>query len=106
MMKANALKKLRDEDFVSYANRVLEGEATPAILEEATETISSFVATRTKEDLLQAALAKNLLIAPIADMNDVMNLGQLQDRDYWDSIDVSTCEPGHSYRARLVSVVR
>jgi|TARA_B110000444_G_scaffold218447_1_gene218004 crotonobetainyl-CoA:carnitine CoA-transferase CaiB-like acyl-CoA transferase len=87
-------ENLRDEDFVSYANRVLEGEATPAILEEATETISSFVATRTKEDLLQAALAKNLLIAPIADMNDVMNLGHLQDRDYWDSIDVSSLSEG------------
>lgn len=87
-------KKLRDEDFVSYANRVLEGEATPVILEEANETISGFVATRTKDELLQAALEKNLLIAPIADMNDVMSLGQLQDRDYWDFIDVSRVSIG------------
>ncbi len=80
---------LRDEDWIEYANKVFAGEATLDPLTEGTAAIAAFMATKTKAELLDAALERNLLIAPITTTSDVLGLDHLAERGYWDHVDLS-----------------
>lgn len=50
------------------------------------EAVGAFFMTHTKEELYEGSIARRILLAPIADMRDVMESKQLQARDYFVSL--------------------
>ncbi|MGI9613735.1 MAG: CaiB/BaiF CoA transferase family protein, partial [Acidimicrobiales bacterium] len=52
------------------------------------DVAEAFTKTKTKADLLQAALDKRLLIVPVATVADVVSSDQYRARDFWREIDV------------------
>lgn len=47
------------------------------------EAIAAFFMTHTKEELYEGSIARRILLAPIADMHDIMHNRQLHDREYF-----------------------
>jgi crotonobetainyl-CoA:carnitine CoA-transferase CaiB-like acyl-CoA transferase len=74
-------ESLATKDWIGFFARVLDGTESPAELTRGNAAIAAFVATRTKDELLAAALERNLLIAPITTTSDVLALEHLHHRD-------------------------
>ena len=88
----------RDKDWVGYGMQLFTGAEPTSELDRVLECIGAFVATRTKAQLLEGALARKLLVAPVSDTADVMASPQLASRGYWDEID-GVRYPGRMVRA-------
>ena len=73
----------RDKDWIAYGGLLVSGKEPMAEYERVVGLIAEFVASRTKSELLEAALQRGLLIAPIATMDEVLESPQLQSRQYW-----------------------
>ena len=73
----------RDKDWIAYGGLLASGKEPMAEYERVVGLIAEFVASRTKSELLEAALQRGLLIAPIATMDEVLESPQLQSRQYW-----------------------
>ena len=80
-------ESLATKDWIGFFGGVLDGSEPASELARGTEAIRAFVATRTKTELLTAALERNLLIAPVTTTSDVLALEQLASREYWDDVD-------------------
>jgi crotonobetainyl-CoA:carnitine CoA-transferase CaiB-like acyl-CoA transferase len=76
----------RDKDWIAYTQLILSGREPVAEFERVKEVIAAFTRTRTKVALLDAALARGLLIAPVATIDEVVGSPQLAARDYWQSV--------------------
>jgi crotonobetainyl-CoA:carnitine CoA-transferase CaiB-like acyl-CoA transferase len=71
-----------DEDWNSFALRMILGEL-PADAYEATDaTLSAFLATRSKAELVEAACKRKLLLAPILDVGEIADSVQLRERGF------------------------
>ena len=82
---------IRDQDWVTYVEAFLA--QTPEAVEMyelLKSTVENFTKTRTKEELLQAAAKRGLLIAPVATIADVAVNEQLIARDYWQEVEHQT----------------
>ncbi|MFN0028607.1 MAG: CoA transferase [Acidimicrobiales bacterium] len=75
-----------EKDWVQFAMHVAEGTETLETFDEANTIITRFFATKTKQQLLDEALQRRLLIAPITTIADVASSIQLQDRHYWETV--------------------
>ena len=73
----------RDKDWIAYGGLLVSGKEPMAEYERVVGLIAEFVASRTKSELLEAALQRGLLIAPIATMDEVLESPQLRSRQYW-----------------------
>lgn len=73
----------RDKDWLGYSGLLLSGAEPLEEFERVKGLIAAFTATRTKADLLAAALARGLLIAPVSTLDEVLASPQLAARDYW-----------------------
>ena len=71
------------KDWIGFFDRMLTGDESLAELARAQEVVAAFTRTRTKAELLRAALARDLLIAPVATTREVAESEQLAARDYW-----------------------
>src|SRR3954466_12428286 len=80
-------ESLATNDCIGFFPRGIAGTESPSELARGNAAIAAFVATRTKDELLAAALERNLLIAPITTTSDVLALGQLRDREYWEDVE-------------------
>ncbi len=80
-------ESLATKDWIGFFARVIDGTEPPSELARGNAAIAAFVATRTKDELLAAALERSLLIAPITTTSDVLALGQLRDRGYWEDVE-------------------
>jgi crotonobetainyl-CoA:carnitine CoA-transferase CaiB-like acyl-CoA transferase len=49
--------------------------------------VEDFTKTKTKTELLQGALDRGLLVAPVTTLDEVVNSEQLASRDYWTTAD-------------------
>ncbi|MXZ00559.1 CoA transferase [Candidatus Poribacteria bacterium] len=87
--------ELRDKDWVDFGMAIVEGRESMDTFDRAIKALTSFVASKTKAELLERALTDNLLIAPITTTADVLALGQLQVRHYWQQVEVPRADgPG------------
>jgi crotonobetainyl-CoA:carnitine CoA-transferase CaiB-like acyl-CoA transferase len=77
----------RDKDWVQFFDRMLMGDELFADLERAKDLIAACTRTKTKAELLQAALERDLLIAPVATTREVVDNAQLAARDYWQTLE-------------------
>ncbi len=73
----------RDKDWIAYTTLLVSGEEPIAEFERVKALVADFTRARTKADLLAAALERDLLIAPVATVDEVAASAQLAARDYW-----------------------
>jgi crotonobetainyl-CoA:carnitine CoA-transferase CaiB-like acyl-CoA transferase len=76
------------KDWIGFAVQVDNGEETVEEFERIKGCLLAFLLTKTKAELLEAALERKLLIAPVTTIADVSNSPQLADREYWQDVDV------------------
>ncbi|MFN0090879.1 MAG: CoA transferase [Acidimicrobiales bacterium] len=75
-----------EKDWVRFALLVAEGKETTEEFDRANEVAAAFFRRRTKAELLDAAMSRRLLIAPVATVADVAHSAQLADRGYWELV--------------------
>jgi len=80
--------ELRDKDWVDFGMAIVEGRESMDTFDRAIKALTSFVASKTKTELLERALTDNLLIAPVTTTADVLALEQLDVRDYWQQVEM------------------
>ncbi len=73
----------RDKDWVAYGDLLLRGAEPLAEFERVKACIEACTRTKTKAELLDVALARGLLIAPVSTLDEVRASPQLAARDYW-----------------------
>ena len=77
----------RDKDWVNYGDLLLRGAEPLSEFERVKACIEACTRTKTKAELLDAALARGLLIAPVTGLDEVRASPQLAARDYWQPLD-------------------
>jgi crotonobetainyl-CoA:carnitine CoA-transferase CaiB-like acyl-CoA transferase len=73
----------RDKDWVEYGAMLLDGRESLPEFERVKGCIAACVASKTKAELLAAALERRLLIAPVSTIADTVNGAQLAARGYF-----------------------
>jgi crotonobetainyl-CoA:carnitine CoA-transferase CaiB-like acyl-CoA transferase len=76
----------RDKDWLRYTELLTSGAEPIEEFERVKAVIAAFTATRTKAELLDAALARGLLIAPVSTIAEVVDSPQLRSRNYWQDL--------------------
>ena len=71
----------RDKDWIAYTELLTSGEEPIAEFERVKQVIEAFTATKTKAELLEAALDRHLLIAPARTIAEVVESAQLAARE-------------------------
>lgn len=77
----------RDRDWIAYGEELLGGTEPVEEYERIKRCVGDFCMAHTKAELLELAVERNLLIAPVNMVDDVVGLDQFTVRDYWDDID-------------------
>jgi crotonobetainyl-CoA:carnitine CoA-transferase CaiB-like acyl-CoA transferase len=75
------------KNWIDFALLLSRGEETLDELARLIGVISTWAATKTKQELMDAALERRLLIAPVSTVLDVLDSPQLAARGYWDEVD-------------------
>ena len=88
----------RDQDWVGYGGYLFGGsdEAIEDYL-GLTKLVERFTLTKTKAELLEGALDRGLLIAPITTADEVVNSPQLAARNYWQALNHPELDQTVSY---------
>jgi crotonobetainyl-CoA:carnitine CoA-transferase CaiB-like acyl-CoA transferase len=73
----------RDKDWNNYAALLMSGEESQEEYQRVLGTIAAFAKTKTKDELLEAALDRRLLIAPITTIAELSGSEQFASRDFW-----------------------
>ena len=76
----------RDKDWIGYTEALLSGAEPLAEFERVKHVVEEFTRTKTKAELLEASLARGLLIAPVAAIDEVLASPQLAAREYWQDL--------------------
>ncbi|WP_419932541.1 CaiB/BaiF CoA transferase family protein [Candidatus Poriferisodalis sp.] len=79
----------RDKDWVEYAMMLLDGREPVSEYERLKQILTEFFATKTKAELLDAAMSRRLLITPVSTTGEVVDSEQLATRGYWEDVDHS-----------------
>ena len=77
----------RDKDWVAYGGYLFTGGAEAvADYEQLKLLLERFTKSKTKAELLQGALQRGVLIAPVATVDEVVGSEQLAARQYWQEV--------------------
>lgn len=77
----------RDKDWVAYGAYLFTGgEEAVADYERLKLVVERFTKSKTKAELLQGALERAVLIAPVATVDEVVGSEQLAAREYWQEV--------------------
>jgi crotonobetainyl-CoA:carnitine CoA-transferase CaiB-like acyl-CoA transferase len=71
------------EEWIGYETRMLAGEPLAHGPEEVLGAISRLIRSRTKQELFERGLSLGATFAPVNTVADVLELRQLQERDFW-----------------------
>jgi crotonobetainyl-CoA:carnitine CoA-transferase CaiB-like acyl-CoA transferase len=72
-----------ERDWGAALVQIIAGHADRGLMEGLIERIADFLRTRTKDELLDEALARSLLLVPVSTVEDVLKSDQLASRGYW-----------------------
>ena len=75
------------KDWIMFATQIHLGEETPEEFERLKSVLAAFCLTKTKQELLDGAMARRLLIAPASTIEDVYGFDQFHERGYWDHVE-------------------
>ncbi len=84
--------ELAKKDWVRFAELVDLGEETPETFEEAKAAIAAATGSLTKAELLEVAMERRLLIAPIATPADVVENPHFNQRGFFEAVTVPGTE--------------
>jgi crotonobetainyl-CoA:carnitine CoA-transferase CaiB-like acyl-CoA transferase len=73
----------RDKDWVEYGLLLATGDEPIEEYERVKRCVAACTAAKTKAELLEAALERRLLLAPMSDVGDVVESPQFAERDYF-----------------------
>lgn len=76
-------------DWRTVPERIVSGELSAADVDEARVAVRAFLLTRSKAEVVAAALERRLLCMAIYDMNDVLASPHLAERGYWAEVEVA-----------------
>ena len=77
----------RDKDWADYAMMLLDGREPVAEYERVKQVLTDFFATKTKAELLDAAMTRRVLITPVWTTAEVVASEQLHARQYFEDVD-------------------
>lgn len=80
-------QELEDINWADLAVQLISGEVSPDVLERANETHARFLATKTKDELWQAAFDRNVLLTPSSTIGDLVDNEHLAAREFWVDLD-------------------
>ena len=80
-------EQTQQTDWVAYGGYLFSGPQAIEDYKRLTQIVEDFTTTKTKAELLQGALERGLLVAPVTTLDEVVNSEQLASRDYWTSVD-------------------
>ncbi|MGD8417262.1 MAG: CoA transferase, partial [Pseudomonadales bacterium] len=73
----------RDKDWLGYGLALGSGEEPISEFERVKQCVAACTASKPKSELLEAAMARRLLLAPMSTVEDVVTSEQLASRDYF-----------------------
>lgn len=76
----------RDKDWIAYTELLMRGEEPIEEFERVKREIAACTASKTKAELLAAAIERKLLIAPVCTVRDLVESEQLAAREYFQEI--------------------
>lgn len=79
--------ELLDEEWGSYAIRLLGGDVTAEDFAAIDALLEAFFAVRTKKEIMHQAVERRLLIAPVLGLAEIIDSEQLRERGYVMSLD-------------------
>lgn len=88
--------KLHGEDWGSFAIRMYTGDLPADAFEPVEALLTAFFATRTKSELMAAALERKLLLAPVLGLETIIESEQFVERDF----NFTHVHPDHGTAAR------
>ncbi len=77
----------RDKNWIDYVTLLLEGDEPVEEYERVKQVVADFMLTKTKAELMEAAIGKRLLLAPVTTTSDVLASPQLNDREFFEEVD-------------------
>jgi len=84
----------RDKDWIEYGTMLYAGTEPISEYERVKQILTDFFMTKTKQELLDAAFDRRVLIAPVTTSADVVESDQWAARGFWDEVDASALRPG------------
>jgi crotonobetainyl-CoA:carnitine CoA-transferase CaiB-like acyl-CoA transferase len=88
----------RDTDWIGYGMLLFTGQRPRSEYDRIINTIATFTARKTKAELFEGAVKRQLLIAPVANARDVLNMPHMAERGVWETIEPKPnekiCAPG------------
>ncbi|WP_419840962.1 CaiB/BaiF CoA transferase family protein [Candidatus Poriferisodalis sp.] len=79
----------RDKNWTEYAMMLLDGREPVSEYERIKGVLTEFFATKSKAELLDAAMTRRVLITPVWTTAEVVDSHQLAFREYWQDVDHS-----------------
>ena len=76
----------RQKDWVNFMFLLQSGDETEEELDRIHDVIERFTQSKTKQGLLEGALARGLLLSPAFTVADVLGSPQLESRQFWTSL--------------------
>jgi crotonobetainyl-CoA:carnitine CoA-transferase CaiB-like acyl-CoA transferase len=77
----------RDKDWIGYVDLLLTGAEPVSEYERVKQVVGEFLLTKTKAELMDAAINRRLLLAPVTTTHDVLESVQLADRGFFETVD-------------------
>jgi len=90
-------ESIRDKDWVAYVELLMSGQEPESEYARVRQAIEAFTSSKTKGELLQIALERGLLIAPVATIDEVASDEQLAARGYWRLVEHPELGEGFRY---------
>ncbi|MFV0259228.1 MAG: CaiB/BaiF CoA transferase family protein [Acidimicrobiales bacterium] len=84
-------------DWIDFVDGVMTGRIPLDEYDRIQDVAERFMATKTKDELLQESLERRLLIVPVSTMADLAGSEQLIDRAFWTGLEV----PGVDHKVRF-----
>ena len=78
---------MHQTDWISYGGKLLSGKEPLENYERIKGTVAAFLQSKTKTELFEIAREHNLLIAPVATIDDVLENPQFIAREYWQTVE-------------------
>lgn len=92
----------RDKDWLNYSNLLLSGEEPMSELERCVNLVSKFTSAHTKQELFELGLERQLLIVPVATVDEVAGSEQLAARNFWRKIEHPAVDDNITYPGPFV----
>jgi len=77
----------RDKDWVGYLDLLESGREPISEWERSKAAVEAFTSSKTKQELLEGAMARGLLMAPISSPDDVVNSAHYAERGFFETVE-------------------